>query len=81
MPIFRHGYKVLVEQMQEFYDESRAVVADSCFVRLGLTDAAIAMLSRRNLLVMTVDLDLYLTLQGRGADVVNFNHLRAQNWR
>jgi hypothetical protein len=78
---FRQGYKALVEQMDEFYDESRAVVADASFMPLGLTDAAIAMLSRRNLLVLTLDLDLWLTLQRRGVDAVNFNHLRALNWR
>jgi len=78
---FRQGYKVLVEQMDEFYDVSRAVVADVSFMRLGLTDAAIAMFSRRNLLVLTLDLDLFLMLQRRGVDVVNFNHIRAQNWQ
>jgi len=78
---FRQGYKVLVEEMDEFYDESRAVVADAAFMRLGLTDAAISMLCRRNLLVLTVDLGLWDTLQRRGVDAVNFNHLRAPNWR
>ena len=77
---FRQGYKVHVEQMDEFYDESRAVVADTAFMPLGLTDAAIAMLQRRKLLVLTVDLDLYLTLQQRGVDTANFNHLRGPNW-
>jgi hypothetical protein len=78
---FRQGYKLLVEEVDEFYDESRGVVADAAFMRLGLTDAAIAMLQRRNLLVLTVDLRLWDTLQRRGVDAVNFNHLRALNWR
>jgi hypothetical protein len=77
---FRQGYRVLVEQMDEFHDESRAVVAEPAFMRLGLTDAAIAMLSRRNLLVLTGDLYLWDLLQRRGVDAVNFNHLRALNW-
>jgi len=76
----RRDYKALVEQMDEFYDTSRAVVADAAFMRLGLTDAAIAMLERRKLLVLTGDLDLWLTLQQRGVDAVNFNHLRASHW-
>ena len=78
---FRQGYKAVVEQMEEFYDESRSVVTDACFMRLGLTDAAIATLSRRNMLVMTLDLDLWSALQQRGVDAVNFNHLRAQKLR
>ncbi|MGA2038064.1 MAG: hypothetical protein ABSH42_02210 [Bryobacteraceae bacterium] len=77
---FRLGYKFLVEEMVEFYDESRGVVSDAAFMRLGLTDAAIAMLERRKLLVLTVDLDLWDMLQRRGVDAVNFNHLRALNW-
>jgi predicted nucleic acid-binding protein len=77
---FRQGYKALVEEMDEFYDESRAVVADAAFMRLGLTDAAIAMLQRRNLLVLTVDLDLWDTLLRRGMDAVNFNHVRPLDW-
>jgi hypothetical protein len=47
---------------------------------LGLTDAAIAMLQSRKLLVLTVDLNLWLALQRRGVDAVDFNHLRALNW-
>lgn len=78
---FRQRYKLLVEQMDEFCDESRAVVADAAFMPLGLTDAAIAMLQRRNLLVLTADFNLWDALQRRGVDAVNFNHLRAQNWR
>jgi len=77
---FRQRYKLLVEQMDEFYDASRVVVANEAFMPLGLTDAAIAMLQRRSLLVLTVDLRLWDTLQRRGVDAVNFNHLRALNW-
>jgi len=77
---FRQRYKLLVEQMDEFYDASRVVVADEAFMPLGLTDAAIAMLQHCNLLVLTVDLRLWDTLQRRGVDAVNFNHLRALNW-
>ncbi len=78
---FRQVYKAAVEEMEEFYDESRAVVRDTCFMRLGLTDAAVAVLARRSILVMTLDLDLWLALQGSGLDAINFNHLRPRNWR
>jgi rRNA-processing protein FCF1 len=77
---FRHIYKLAVEQMDEVYDESRAVVADTAFMPLGLTDAAIAMLQSHRLLVLTVDRRLCDTLQQRGVDAVNFRHFREMDW-
>jgi rRNA-processing protein FCF1 len=77
---FRWLYKLLVEQMDEFHDASRDVVADDAFMPLGLTDAAIAMLQSRKLLVLTVDRRLCDTLQQRGVDAVNFRHFREMDW-
>ena len=74
---FRLLFRLLVDQMKEFCDESQLVVGDSSFNRLGLTDAAIARISRHSLLVLTDDLDLYMTLLDRGVDAVNFNHIRS----
>jgi hypothetical protein len=70
-----------VEECREHYDESRLVVNESCFRRLGLTDAAIATLARHNYLFLTDDFGLYSTLTGRGVDAINFNHLRQLNWQ
>jgi hypothetical protein len=42
-----------------------------------LTDAAIAKVSSRGILVLTSDLNLQLALQRRGLGVLNFNHVRA----
>jgi len=36
----------------------------------------VATLCERGMLVLTKDLDLYLALQERGADALNFNHIR-----
>jgi len=66
--------------MDESCDESRAVVGESSFKRLGLADAAIVMVCSRGALVITDDLDLYVELSGRGCDVVNFNHIRPISW-
>jgi hypothetical protein len=74
-------FKQIVEQTQEFYDESRRIVSDAAFNRLGLADAAITTLCRRNVLVLTDDLALYLGLTERGVDVINFNHIRTFFWR
>jgi hypothetical protein len=76
----REAFKVVVEQTEESYDSSRALVADPVFRRLGLADAAIARVCFRGTLVLTNDLDLYLALQERDIDSLNFNHLRMLAW-
>ena len=39
--VFRSWFVRMIEQSREHYDESRMVVKENCFRRLGLTDAAI----------------------------------------
>ena len=77
----RHCLKAEVEMMEERYDESRMVVKDAAFEPLGLADAAIVALCRRPLLVLTADLALYLALQRRGADAINFTDYLSSYWR
>lgn len=50
------------------------------FRRLGLTDAGILLLTRKEWTVLTDDLPLYLALQVRGLDAINFHHLRERMW-
>jgi hypothetical protein len=77
----RRLFKLVVEeQIEETYDPSRVLVADSLFDRLGLTDAAIATICSRGILVLTADVELQLALQHRGADALNFNHVRPLAW-
>jgi hypothetical protein len=47
---------------------------------LGLAEAAIAMASERQFLVLTADLDLYVALQSRGIDALDFNHPDVPDW-
>jgi hypothetical protein len=75
----RGHFGILVEQMKESYDLSRVLVTHDLFSRLGLTDAAIAA-SSTGILVLTADLELQLALQQRGADALNFNHIRPLGW-
>jgi len=72
----RSRFAALVELMDESYDESRALVTHPLFSRLGLTDAAIATVCSRGILVLTTDVKLELALQQRGAEALNFNHVR-----
>ena len=78
---FRAWFVRVVEESREHYEESRLLVKEGCFRRLGLTDAAIAALARHNYLFLTDDFDLYSTLVGHGADAINFNHLRSRDWQ
>jgi hypothetical protein len=60
----------------EIFDPSGELVKDGLFVRLGLTDVAIAAVAARGQLVLTADLDLQVALSARGLDVVTFAWLR-----
>jgi hypothetical protein len=76
----RELFRSLVEQVEESYDASRLLVTDPLFKRFGLADAAIATVCSRGSLVLTTDVQLYVALQERGIDAVNFNHLRPLGW-
>jgi hypothetical protein len=73
----RRLFKLLVEKTEEHYDASRLLVGDPAFERCGLTDAAVAAVCSRGILVLTTDLRLHLALQERDIDVLNFNHIRS----
>jgi hypothetical protein len=79
--VFRSCFVQIVEQSREHYDERLSAVQETCFRRLGLTDAAIAALASQGFLFLTDDLDLYLTLVEQRVDAINFNHLRPLNWK
>lgn len=70
-----HPLICLLAPPMHAYDVDTARVPVATFVRLGLTDASIAHALPANLL-LTDDLDLYLTAEMLGADAVNFTHLR-----
>ena len=76
----RELFKVLVENIEESYDTSQLLVGDPAFKRLGLTDAAIATVCSRGVLVLTADAQLHFALQARDIDALNFNHIRALEW-
>jgi len=76
----RGRFASLVELMDESYDESKTLVSHPLFSRLGLSDAAIATVCARGILVLTSDVSLQLALQHQGADALNFNHVRPLGW-
>jgi hypothetical protein len=76
----RQKFKSVAERIEESYDASQVLVADPIFERHGLADAAIARVCSRGILVLTSDVKLQLALQQRGADALNFNHVRQLAW-
>lgn len=72
----------IIGVLEEEYISSREGCGVEEFQRLGLADSVILQLaqSRRDLPVLTDDLHLYLALQRRGLEAVNFSHLREQSW-
>lgn len=80
LTVVRELFRRLVEEIEERYDPSRSLVADPAFESLGLTDAAVAAVCSRGVLVLTTDLGLPLALQERNIDALNFNHIRPLAW-
>jgi hypothetical protein len=76
----RRNFGRLVEQMEETYDPAKGLVRHDLFSRLGLGDSAIATVCSKGILVLTTDVDLCEALQRRGADALNFNHVRPLAW-
>lgn len=77
--IFRK-FADIINVFHESYIESRIGAAQNEFVRLGLTDSVLLMLSQdSSLMLLTTDLGLYLAAAERGLNVVNFNHHREFN--
>ena len=56
------------------------LVQNPTFERFGLGDASIAAVCKRNVLVLTADLQLQVALELLGLDALNFNHVRALQW-
>ncbi len=65
-----------VDRLDEQDVDTHAALNDSSFVRLGLTDAALATLAAEGVTLLTTDVALYLEVTRRGGSAENYNHLR-----
>jgi hypothetical protein len=72
----RDLFKMLVEEIEEQYDPARKLVTHRLFHRFGLSDASIAAVCQRNVLVLTADVQLQIALASSGLDALNFTHIR-----
>jgi predicted nucleic acid-binding protein len=73
--------RTLIPTFDEHYVQSHEAASIPEFLRLGLADASILACPPQSLTILTDDLHLYLALQRRRVEVINFNHLREGFWR
>lgn len=69
---------VIASASQERYVPSSVAAERKEFVRLGLADAALLEIAAKDVTLLTTDFDLYNTALKKGAQALNFNHLRDQ---
>lgn len=69
--------RALLGAYPEVYLSSRAAAADQSFTRLGATDAVLLRLAQTDGQLITDDLGLALAAGKVGADVINYNYIRA----
>jgi len=77
---FRLIFRRIVEGVEERFEPSKDLCGREEFLRLGLADTAISATAPGQFLVLTDEFALYGSLQKRGVDAVNFNHLRQYSW-
>jgi hypothetical protein len=69
-------FRALIGKFEERYVTSIRAAEQPEFARLWLTDCALLDELANSHMLLTADLDLYLTAANRGYNAVNFNHLR-----
>lgn len=69
---------VIASASQERYVPSSVAAERKEFVRLGLADAVLLEIAAKDVTLLTTDFDLYNTALAKGAQALNFNHLRDQ---
>ena len=73
---FRRVFRRIIEGLTEVTEASKTICAHEDFLRLGLADTAISMVSPGRYLVLTDELALAGRLRKRNVHVINFNNLR-----
>lgn len=77
---FRTLFERKIRVLKEDYAPSREAAYSPAFRRLGLTDAAIILACRDKYLALSADFPLTQFVESNFLDVVNFNHIRFQDW-
>jgi len=69
-------FRQIIGSVPEHYVESRGASEEKEFLRLGLTDCVLMQTVNESRYLLTTNLHLFLSTMARGAEAVNFNHLR-----
>ena len=69
-------FRAYVQKAAERYVESRQATKRTEFIRLGLADAALLEIQNDDIVLLTTDLDLYLSACRDGRGALNFFHLK-----
>lgn len=77
---FRALFEQKIRVLKEDHVPSREAAGSPAFQRLGLTDAAIILACKGKYLALSVDFPLTQFMESNFLDVINFNHLRFQDW-
>ncbi len=70
------AFRELIKKTNEIYVTSADASSRSEFLRIGLSDSALLEVSKKNIVVLSADLELYLAALTAGYEAVNFNHVR-----
>jgi hypothetical protein len=70
-------FRGLIKRMNEIYIASAAASSRSEFLRIGLSDSALLEIGKQDIVILSVDHDLYMAALAAGYAAVNFNHHRA----
>lgn len=76
----REAMAEFIQKCEEKTDPSAMLIKHPSFLRLGLTDVAIAIAANTPAFVLTADAPLYDYISRAGAAGANFNHIRQGSW-
>lgn len=71
-------FRAIIRIMDQRHERASVVCEQPAFLRLGLTDAEIAQIANKDMIVLTVDFPLHGYLHKNGIRALNFNHYRAE---
>jgi hypothetical protein len=69
-------FRELIKRTDEIYVTSADASSRTEFLRIGLSDSALLEVSKKNIVVLSVDLDLCTAALAAGYEAINFNHVR-----
>ena len=73
---FRSFFSSVIGQLTEENVAAAKIAVEGNFVRFGIADTAISLISPGRYLVLTEEVALYAQLAKNGVDVLNFSHVR-----